>query len=141
MQRTDFLGKLLHGNAHLQRQLVTTGMIVGKEFVQRRIEKPNRRRPSGKGFVDSLEIATLHRKQLIKRFFTFDRVSRQDHPSHRKDSTFTEEHMFSPAEPDSLGTEENRHPSVLGSVRVGVDRHALDLLDVRHELLVEPEEL
>ncbi len=94
-------------------------VVVRNEFVQRRIEEPDRHRQSGHDAEDLVKIAALHGEELRKRRFAARQIVGQNHLAHRQDPFGIEEHVLGAAEADAFGAEAPRGLAVRGRVGVG----------------------
>jgi hypothetical protein len=90
--------------------------------VQRRVEQPDGDGETLHGAEDSLEVASLHRQELVDRALPPRLVLGEDHLAHRRDAVALEEHVLGATEPDPLGAEVA--PLVRVRRRVGVHANA-----------------
>ena len=108
--------------AHLLRQRRDFLLVLGKELVERRVEQPD---GDGEAFhraEDSLEVAALHRQQLVEGALPARLVLGEDHLADCGDPVALEEHVLGPAEADPLGAE---IPALVGiGRRVGIHTDA-----------------
>ena len=139
---TQLLG-LRGGGGPLLLQLaqrLQQGRLLGKEFVQWRVEQPDDdgvpiHRPE-----DPDEIVLLHHLQLVQRRDAFLAGLGHHQPLHHGQAVGRHEHVFRAAEADAPGPELARATGVLWRVRVGPDlllgrlvRPAQQLLEVLGE--------
>ena len=64
--RTEHRIRLLECLDPLAHRLVGRVLQRGQEFVQRRVEQPDRHGQPGHGFEDPFEVGLLHRQQLVE---------------------------------------------------------------------------
>ena len=107
--------QLLDAAAHA---LVRRLLERRQELMQRRIEEPDRHRQAGHRLEDRLEVALLHRQQLVEGGAASFLVHGKDHLAHDGQPVVGHEHVLGPAEADPLRTEVARFGCVSGRVRV-----------------------
>ncbi len=95
---------------------------LGKELMQRRIERADHHREAVHGLEEAGEILALHGQQLLQGFAAALFVARQNHGLHVLDAAFGEEHVLRAAEADAFGAEA---AGGLGVARnIGIGAHA-----------------
>ena len=112
-----------------------SGFLLGarQEFVQRRIEQPDRHRQTLHDPEQVGEIPALHRKQLCERGAAPGFVVGEDHFAHRQDAVGVEEHVLGAAEADALGAECARGLGVAGRLGIGAHAQAPRLVGPAHQ--------
>ena len=100
------------------------GVGMGQEFVQGRVEQPDRHRQPVHDLEQFGEIPPLDRQQFGQRGAPARFGVGEDHFAHRDNAFALEEHMLGAAKPDALGAEAARHARVGGGLRVGAHFHA-----------------
>ena len=98
-------GNFFHRHADFAREIELLLLFVRKKFVQRRIEKTNRRRQARRAPENSDEILALIREQLGERLDPRLLILGQDHLAHRVDPVPLEKHVFGAAKADPLRAE------------------------------------
>ena len=98
--------------------------VLREEFMQRRVEQPDRDRQALHRPEDALEVGPLQGQQLLERLAAGIDGLRQDHLPHRQDPLALEEHMFGPAQPDPFARQISRPLGVFGRVGIGADLRA-----------------
>ena len=93
------------GLAGEPRHLVEFGLGLRQEFVQRRVEQPDRHRQAGHDLEDLGEIGALHRQQLGERGAAAALLVGHDHLADRADAVGLEEHVLGARQADALGAE------------------------------------
>ena len=97
-------------------------LALGKELVQRRIERADHHREAVHGLEEAGEILALHGQQPLQGFAAGLFVARQNHGLHVLDAAFGEEHVLRAAEADAFGAEA---AGGLGVTRnIGIGAHA-----------------
>ena len=136
VQFVHALRDLVRADADLVRQRALRGVIVRQEFMQRRIEKTNRRRKTFERFENADEIARVDTAAISPALFS-DRptLSRQDHFAHGVDAIAFEKHVFGAAKTDAAGAKRDRVFRLLGRIGVGAHTHARDLRAPIHQLI------
>ncbi len=87
--------------------------------MQRRIQKPNGRRQPLQFAEDAYKIFLLIRQQFLQRGLPLFQRLGQDHLAHRVDPVALEEHVFSPAKSDSLGSKGDRRCDLFRRIGIG----------------------
>ena len=87
---------------------------VREEFVERRVEQPDRDREPVHRLEDRLEVRPLHRQQLGERAAPAGVIAGHDHLAHGGDPVALEEHVLGAAEPDPLRAERSRDAASRG---------------------------
>ena len=90
---------------HRARDFLDLGLGVRQEFVQRRIEQPDRDRQALHDLEQLDEIRALHRQQLRQRGAAGLLVLGEDHLAHGADAGLLEEHVLGAAKADAFGAE------------------------------------
>src|SRR5439155_2417992 len=96
---------LLDGYAELVCQFALLRMIAWQEFVERRIEKPDRTGQTFERRKDADEIAALVGKQFRQRSCALVLCAGENHLAHGVDPIAFEKHVFGPAEPNPFRAE------------------------------------
>ena len=120
--------------AHFRSQRYDILFRRRQEFMQRRIQEADRNRSALHRLVKRLEIASLHREQLIQRGFSLFRRFGYDHFPHGGDPVRIEEHMLRTTKTNSLGAELNGLGGVLWSVGVCSNFKPSNMVGPRHKL-------
>ena len=94
-------------------------VVVGKELVQRSVEKPDDHRIALHDLQQLVEIRLLHGEQLCERLLAFFHRVGEDHLAEHVDPFFVEEHVLRAHEADALGPELARQRGIPRLVRVG----------------------
>ena len=89
-----------------------------QKLVQRRIEQPDRHGQACHCLEDRLEVALLHRQQLVERGTPPLLVGGEDHLAYDRQPLLRHEHVLGPAEADALRAELARLGRVIGRIRV-----------------------
>ncbi len=126
MQRRQILAGRLGDLAHL-------GIGLGQEFVQRRIEQPDRHRQARHDAEQLDEIAALHRQELGERLLPAVGIVGHDHLAHGDDALAVEEHVLGAAEADALGAEAARVLGIGRRVGIGAHAHRAHLVGPAHQ--------
>ena len=91
----------IHRPCHLGNLLLR----LRQEFVERRVEQADRHRQAMHDREELREVRSLHRQESIKGLATARFILGKDHLAHHLDAVALEEHMFGPAQTDSLRAE------------------------------------
>ena len=134
VQVVDPHADLADRDLHLLRQLALSGLIVGHEFVQRRVEQTDRDRMPVHREEQALEVGALDRQQLGQRLAPAGLVVGQDHLAHRQDAFAFKEHVLGATQADAGGAKTAGHLGVLGCVGIGADFQAFVPVGQGHQL-------
>src|SRR5215470_4517259 len=104
-----------------------------QEFMQRRIEKTDGGRPSGKCLEDANKVFALIRKYLGERGLAVFLAVGKNHFAHRVDTVALKEHMFGTAKSDTAGPEGYRVAGLFGSIGIGAHAHTRGFRTPVHE--------
>ena len=134
MELLDPALDLLDGDAELAGDLALAGLVVGQEFVERRVEQADGDRQAVHRLEDADEVLLLIGLQRGEGLLPPFLVVGQDHLPHVDDPLALEEHVLGAAQADPLGAELAGLDGVGGRVGVGADLEGPGLVRPRHQL-------
>ena len=104
-----------------------------QEFVQRRVEQPDRHRQPAHDLEQRDEIVALHRQQLRQRDAAGLLVVGEDHLAHGADAALVEEHVLGAAQADAFRPEPHGDAGVVGRVGIGANLELAHLVGPAHQ--------
>jgi hypothetical protein len=133
MQAGDDMVEVLDREAHFLGEILDLLGVGRDELVQGRVEQADGDGTALHGLVDGLEVALLHRLELLERLFALLGGLGDDHLADGADAVGLEEHVLGAAEADALGAEGGRLRGVVRRVGVGADLQAAELVRPAHD--------
>src|ERR1700693_19042 len=106
---------------------------MGKEFMERGIEKTDGYRQTVHLLENSDKILFLKRKEFFQRLPSSLKIRGENHLPDGPDPVFIEKHMFRPAKPDPFGAEFPCHSGVMWGIGIGPDAQPPDLVHPAHD--------
>ena len=132
----EFLGALADGGdvgAEAVGDFLHFLVGVRQEFMQRRVEQPDRHRQPGHDGEQLAEILPLERQQPRQGGAAAGFAVGDDHLPHRQDPFRVEEHVFGAAQADALGAKFARGFGIHRGFGIGAHAHAADLVGPFHQ--------
>ena len=136
-EQTTLLVELVRISALILQLLDLEGLLdeVRQEFVERRVEKTDGDGQALHRREDALEVALLHRQDLVDGSLALLRGVRGDHLVHGRQTIGTEEHVLGTTQADALSTQLTSLSCVGGVVGVGLDAEMTDFVGPGEDLL------